>query len=136
MRHIIIICDLSTGAECGWRGEYQRMWYDAPLMQCEVLRDHRNYVLHVSFANAGDMFATCSFDAQVLVSQFMQIWLRLVFSKMYHKQIMNMTRILFHWVSFHFQDYAKFLWQLYFQINSIESQLSAAHKVCNHIFAF
>ncbi|XP_018017695.1 F-box/WD repeat-containing protein 5 [Hyalella azteca] len=56
-----------TRAEKGWRGEYVRLVDEAPVMRCEVLKDHRSYVLHAAFSNSGLFFATCSFDAQVIV---------------------------------------------------------------------
>ncbi|KAF2367827.1 WD40 repeat [Trinorchestia longiramus] len=58
---------ISPRAEGGWRGEFVRLVDEAPVMCCEVLKDHRSYVLHASFSNSGHLFATCSFDAHVIV---------------------------------------------------------------------
>nr|CAD7593404.1 unnamed protein product [Timema genevievae] len=52
-----------------WVREYQRLVYHTPLIQTEVLRDHSHQVLHVSFAQCGSMFATCSKDGYILVWQ-------------------------------------------------------------------
>nr|CAD7402437.1 unnamed protein product [Timema cristinae] len=64
--------DPSVGISPGhtsWVREYQRLVYHTPLIQTEVLRDHSHQVLHVSFAQCGSMFATCSKDGYILVWQ-------------------------------------------------------------------
>ncbi|OQV17517.1 F-box/WD repeat-containing protein 5 [Hypsibius exemplaris] len=45
-----------------WREEYKRLWCEVPAIQVQLIRDHRDEVLHVSFSNDGSMFATCSKD--------------------------------------------------------------------------
>ncbi|KAL8559773.1 hypothetical protein ACOMHN_030109 [Nucella lapillus] len=51
-----------------WRSEYRRLREETPAVLCEELTKHRDQVLHVSFSHNGEMFATCSKDAKILVS--------------------------------------------------------------------
>ncbi|XP_046999141.1 F-box/WD repeat-containing protein 5 [Schistocerca americana] len=62
--------DRSVGIAPGkssWLSEYKRLTYHTPLIQTEVLTEHSNQVLHVSFSHDGSLFATCSKDGYVLV---------------------------------------------------------------------
>ncbi|XP_030377889.1 F-box/WD repeat-containing protein 5 [Scaptodrosophila lebanonensis] len=57
---------LKPGAE-SWRSEYQRLTTHIPFVQAQRLEGHVHQVLHVSFANNGEMFSTCSKDGYVIV---------------------------------------------------------------------
>ncbi|XP_065567119.1 F-box/WD repeat-containing protein 5-like [Artemia franciscana] len=50
-----------------WHDEYIRLWRHVPIVETEILKEHTNQVLHVSFSNNGKFFATCSKDGYVLV---------------------------------------------------------------------
>lgn len=50
-----------------WLSEYKRLEYHAPRMESEVLTDHEDQVLHVSFSHDGNMFASSSKDGHVKV---------------------------------------------------------------------
>ena len=47
--------------------EYKRLYYHSPLIESEILKAHRDQVLHVSFSHNGQWFATCSKDGFVKV---------------------------------------------------------------------
>ncbi|XP_077986994.1 F-box/WD repeat-containing protein 5-like [Glandiceps talaboti] len=47
--------------------EYQRLKDNIPSQQCQILKEHTDQVLHVSFAHNGSMFATSSKDGTVKV---------------------------------------------------------------------
>lgn len=51
-----------------WKDEYVRLCDNVPIVLTEVLTDHSNQVLHVSFSNNGKMFATTSKDG------FVKVW--------------------------------------------------------------
>lgn len=51
-----------------WMEEYKRLSYHTPAVESEVLYEHKDQVLHVSFSHKGDMFATCSKDG------FVKVW--------------------------------------------------------------
>lgn len=51
-----------------WMEEYKRLSYHTPSVESEVLYEHKDQVLHVSFSRNGDMFATCSKDG------FVKVW--------------------------------------------------------------
>lgn len=51
-----------------WLQEYKRLHYHSPAVESEVIRQHTDQVLHVSFANNGKMFASCSKDG------FIKVW--------------------------------------------------------------
>lgn len=57
---------IKPGSE-NWRSEYKRLTFNIPLVLTEVLGGHTNQVLHVSFSNNGEMFATCSKDGNVII---------------------------------------------------------------------
>ncbi|WAR30958.1 FBXW5-like protein [Mya arenaria] len=48
--------------------EYKRLLYHTPSVESEVLKQHTDQVLHVSFSHNGKMFATCSKDG------FIRVW--------------------------------------------------------------
>lgn len=48
-----------------WRNEYRRLFYEAPVVETEVLREHTHQVLHVSFSHNGVYFSSCSKDGHV-----------------------------------------------------------------------
>ncbi|XP_012262746.1 F-box/WD repeat-containing protein 5 [Athalia rosae] len=50
-----------------WLNEFKRLAYHIPLLETEVLKEHSNQVLHVSFSHNGQMFTTCSKDGYILV---------------------------------------------------------------------
>ena len=50
-----------------WRGEYRRLHYRTVSVESEVLKDHRDQVLHVAFSHDGRLFSTCSKDGYVKV---------------------------------------------------------------------
>ncbi|XP_061163552.1 F-box/WD repeat-containing protein 5-like [Saccostrea echinata] len=52
-----------------WYLEYRRLHYNCPVILTEVLKDHSDEVLHVSFSHGGDMFSTTSKDASIKVWQ-------------------------------------------------------------------
>lgn len=51
-----------------WLSEFKRLAYHIPLVETETLKEHGHQVLHVSFSHNGKMFATCSKDGWVVVS--------------------------------------------------------------------
>ncbi|XP_048732812.2 F-box/WD repeat-containing protein 5-like isoform X2 [Ostrea edulis] len=60
--------DLPPGKE-SWHWEYKRLYFHCPVVLSEVLTDHGDEVLHVSFSHRGDMFSTTSKDASIKVWQ-------------------------------------------------------------------
>ncbi|XP_060071170.1 F-box/WD repeat-containing protein 5-like [Ylistrum balloti] len=50
-----------------WLKEYKRLYYHTPVIESEVIRQHSDQVLHVSFSHNGKMFATCSKDGYIRV---------------------------------------------------------------------
>ncbi|XP_029635663.1 F-box/WD repeat-containing protein 5 [Octopus sinensis] len=50
-----------------WMEEYKRLLYHTPSVESEVLKQHNDQVLHVSFSHDGSMFSTCSKDGYVKV---------------------------------------------------------------------
>ncbi|XP_033732450.1 F-box/WD repeat-containing protein 5-like [Pecten maximus] len=50
-----------------WLQEYKRLYYHTPVIESEVIRQHSDQVLHVSFSHNGKMFATCSKDGYIRV---------------------------------------------------------------------
>lgn len=48
-----------------WKSEYRRLYFEAPVVEAEVLCDHDHQVLHVSFSHDGTRFASCSKDGHV-----------------------------------------------------------------------
>lgn len=50
-----------------WIQEYKRLLYHTPSVESEVLKQHTDQVLHVSFSHNGKMFATCSKDGHIRV---------------------------------------------------------------------
>lgn len=61
--------DLPPGKE-SWHLEYKRLYFHCPVVLSEVLTDHGDEVLHVSFSHRGDMFSTTSKDASIKVGVF------------------------------------------------------------------
>lgn len=55
-------------SKSSWRKEFQRLKDCVPVEEVEVLREHTNQVLHVSFAHDGKSFASCSKDG------FVKVW--------------------------------------------------------------
>jgi len=53
-----------------WLQEYKRLHYHSPAVESEVIRQHTDQVLHVSFANNGKMFASCSKDGFIKVLHY------------------------------------------------------------------
>ncbi|XP_063424872.1 F-box/WD repeat-containing protein 5-like [Mytilus trossulus] len=51
-----------------WLQEYKRLQYHTPAVESEVIRQHTDQVLHVSFSHNGKMFATSSKDG------FIKVW--------------------------------------------------------------
>jgi WD40 repeat protein len=52
-----------------WIQEYKRLLYHTPSVESEVLKQHADQVLHVSFSHNGKMFATCSKDGFIRVRE-------------------------------------------------------------------
>ncbi|XP_071948006.1 F-box/WD repeat-containing protein 5-like [Antedon mediterranea] len=50
-----------------YRREFKRLAYHTPKVQCQVLREHTDQVLHVSFSHNGKMFSSCSKDGTIKV---------------------------------------------------------------------
>ena len=50
-----------------WKAEFKRLYYHAPLIESEVLTDHTDQVLHISYSHNGQLFATSSKDCFVKV---------------------------------------------------------------------
>lgn len=50
-----------------WKGEYMRLFYHTPRIESEVLKDHKDQVLHVSYSHDGKLFATTSKDGYIKV---------------------------------------------------------------------
>ncbi|XP_064616384.1 F-box/WD repeat-containing protein 5-like [Liolophura sinensis] len=50
-----------------WQGEFKRLAYHTPALESEVIKQHNDQVLHVSFAHNGSMFATSSKDGHIKV---------------------------------------------------------------------
>ena len=48
--------------------EFRRLKCHVPCIEVQVLREHTDQVLHVSFSHNGKMFATCSKDGTIKVS--------------------------------------------------------------------
>ena len=57
-----------------WLCEYKRFFYHTPVFESEVLREHRDQVLHVSFSHNGKMFATSSKDGYIKVTPMLEIF--------------------------------------------------------------
>lgn len=55
-----------TGS-ASWFDEYKRLCESVPVVLTEVLTQHTDEVLHVSFSHNGQMFATCSKDGMIIV---------------------------------------------------------------------
>lgn len=53
-----------------WLQEYKRLQYHTPAVESEVIRQHTDQVLHVSFSHNGKMFATSSKDGFIKVPVF------------------------------------------------------------------
>lgn len=71
---VLSFCLRSKGADT-WYNEYKRLTYNTPMVLTDELQDaHSHQVLHVSFSHNGRMFATCSKDGYVLVTQLWQHW--------------------------------------------------------------
>lgn len=51
-----------------WQGEFKRLAYHTPALESEVIKQHNDQVLHVSFAHNGSMFATSSKDGHIKVA--------------------------------------------------------------------
>ena len=56
-----------------WLSEFRRLHYHTPVIQSEVIKEHRDQVLHISFSHDGSMFATCSKDGYVKVRELSPI---------------------------------------------------------------
>ncbi|XP_069119388.1 F-box/WD repeat-containing protein 5-like [Argopecten irradians] len=67
-----------------WLQEYKRLYYHTPVIESEVIRQHSDQVLHVSFSHNGKMFATCSKDG------FIRVWNALYPVTMKYKEDMKM----------------------------------------------
>lgn len=50
-----------------WREEFKRLKWYVPVEEVEVIKGHRDEVLHVSFSHDGKSFASCSKDGFVKV---------------------------------------------------------------------
>lgn len=50
-----------------WVQEYKRLLYHTPFVESEVIKEHTDEVLHVSFSHNGKMFATASEDGFIMV---------------------------------------------------------------------
>lgn len=50
-----------------WRSEFKRLIYHTPAIESEVMHEHKDQVLHVSFAHNGRLFATTSKDGFIKV---------------------------------------------------------------------
>ncbi|XP_023012344.1 F-box and WD repeat domain containing 5 [Leptinotarsa decemlineata] len=50
-----------------WYEEFKRLSYHIPIVQTEILKQHTDQVLHVSFSHNGKYFATCSKDGYVIL---------------------------------------------------------------------
>lgn len=48
-----------------WKQEYIRLQYNIPRVQSEILTEHSDKVLHVSYSHNGKMFATSSVDGSI-----------------------------------------------------------------------
>jgi F-box/WD-40 domain protein 5 len=53
-----------------WREEFLRLNAQTPLLESEVIKQHTDQVLHVSFSHNGEMFATCSKDGFIKVRNY------------------------------------------------------------------
>ena len=58
-----------------WLSEFKRLYYHTPLVECEMLRKHRDQVLHVTFSHDGKLFSTCSKDGYVRVGVYLLLFL-------------------------------------------------------------
>ncbi|KAK7471600.1 hypothetical protein BaRGS_00035763, partial [Batillaria attramentaria] len=50
-----------------WRGEFERLHDHSPSVLCQVVQQHKDQVLHISFSHNGQMFATSSKDGRIMV---------------------------------------------------------------------
>uniref|UniRef100_A0A4W3JDS7 F-box and WD repeat domain containing 5 n=1 Tax=Callorhinchus milii TaxID=7868 RepID=A0A4W3JDS7_CALMI len=55
-------------AATSWLGEFRRLFDTVPCVEVEVLKEHRDQVLHVSFSHSGYLFGSCSKDC------FVKVW--------------------------------------------------------------
>ncbi|XP_014283920.1 F-box/WD repeat-containing protein 5 [Halyomorpha halys] len=67
-RHFDISDSISIApGKNSWYMEFKRLIYHTPQLCSEVISEHRNEVLHVSFSHNGSMFATSSKDGFIIV---------------------------------------------------------------------
>ena len=57
----------SAPKSADWHSEYRRLSDSVPRVQCQVLSEHRDEVLHVSFSHDGRQIASCSKDNKMVV---------------------------------------------------------------------
>ncbi|XP_045472251.1 F-box/WD repeat-containing protein 5 [Harmonia axyridis] len=50
-----------------WYQEFKRLHYNIPVIQTEVIREHFDQVLHITFSHNGQYFVTCSRDCIVMI---------------------------------------------------------------------
>ena len=66
-----------------WKKEYIRLYYHTPRVESEVLKEHRDQVLHVSYSHDGKLFATTSKDGYIKVSAYELKWINMKFKLIY-----------------------------------------------------
>lgn len=93
-----------------WVQEYKRLLYHTPSVESEVLKQHADQVLHVSFSHNGKMFATCSKDG------FIRVWDATYPTSIKYKA-----------------DMRKFTWKYtqFSQFNSIDTLLLVSGHFCS-----
>ncbi|XP_044752618.1 F-box/WD repeat-containing protein 5 [Coccinella septempunctata] len=78
-----------------WYQEFRRLHYNVPVIQTEVIREHYDQVLHITFSHNGRYFVTCSRDC------FVMIWTSSYPAKL--KDSLDMT--VFNWRCAHYSEF-------------------------------
>ena len=60
----------AAGCSVSFKTEFVRLYYHTPVMESEVLKEHKDQVLHVSFSHCGDLLSTTSKDGYVKVKLY------------------------------------------------------------------
>ncbi|CAH1113862.1 unnamed protein product, partial [Psylliodes chrysocephalus] len=67
LKNFIVDRSIPVVAGRTWYEEFNRLSYHIPVVQTEILLEHSDQVLHVSFSHNGKYFATCSKDGYVIL---------------------------------------------------------------------
>ncbi|KAL3282729.1 hypothetical protein HHI36_005900 [Cryptolaemus montrouzieri] len=89
------IDDTINNRGLSWFEEFRRLHYNIPCVQTEVIHQHFDQVLHVTFSHNGQYFVTCSRDCLVM------IWKSSHPAKL--KESLDMS--VFHWRCAHYSEF-------------------------------